>query len=170
MGRARHLRWIWLSLAIIAADRATKAAIEIFTPVGYRHALVRKFIYLVHAQNPGIAFGIFSDSPPKWLNGLLIAGSLAVIGALAWVLVAGHAAGKLSQAGLALILGGATGNVTDRLLHGGVTDFFEVLLGSYHWPAFNVADSVITIGAALVVMELIFGTRETASEPDHNKA
>ena len=170
MSSARSLRWLWLSLAIVAADRASKAAVEIFTPEGYRRALVRNFVYLVHAQNPGIAFGIFSDSPPKWLLGLLVAGSLAVIGALAWLLVTGHAGGKLSQAGVALILGGATGNVTDRLLHGGVTDFFEVLLGSYHWPAFNVADSAITIGAALVVLELFSGARGTAGEPESRKA
>src|SRR5260370_22061612 len=164
MGGAGSLRWLWLSLEIVAADRATKAAVEIFTPDGYRHTLVRNFVYLVHAQNPGIAFGIFSDSPPKWLLGLLVAGSLTVIGALAWLLATGHAGGKLSQAGVALILGGATRNVTARLLHGGVTDFFEVLLGSYHWPAFNVADSAITIGAALVVLELFFGARGTAGE------
>ena len=75
MGTARSLRWLWLSLAIVAADRASKAAVETFTPEGYRRALVRNFVYLVHAQNPGIAFGIFSDSPPKWLLGLLVAGS-----------------------------------------------------------------------------------------------
>src|SRR5256712_508644 len=124
MGSARSLRWIWLSLAIVAADRASKAAVEIFTPEGYRRALVRNFVYLVHAQNPGIAFGIFSDSPPKWLLGLLVAGSLAVIGALAWLLVTGHAGGKLSQAGGAPILGGGTRHRTDRLLDGGGNGFF----------------------------------------------
>ncbi len=170
MEHARRLGWIWLTLVIVVADRATKAAIETFTPDGYRRVLVRNFIYLVHARNPGIAFGVFSDSPPKWLVGLLIAGSLTVIGALAWLLVAGHAGGKLSRAGIALILGGATGNVTDRLLHGGVTDFFEVLLGSYHWPAFNVADSAITVGAVLVVVELLFGAREAAGVPPPKKA
>src|SRR3989442_3519575 len=158
MSSARSLRWIWLSLAIVAADRASKAAVETFTPEGYRRALVRNFVYLVHAQNPGIAFGIFSDSPPKWLLGLLVAGSLTVIGALAWLLVTGHAGGKLSQAGVALILGGANGNVTDRLLHGRVTHFFEVLLRSYYLPAFNVAHCAITIRAALAVLELLSST------------
>lgn len=160
MGSGRPLRWIWLSLAIVAADRASKAAIEIFTPDGYRRPVVRHFIYLVHARNPGIAFGIFSDSPSGWLIALLIAGAGIVICALAWLLVSGHAGGKLSQAGIALILGGATGNLTDRLLHGGVTDFFEVLFGSYHYPAFNVADSAIAVGAALVILELLCGVRE----------
>lgn len=162
---SNRTRWVWLSLAVVAADRATKAAIEILFPEGYRRAVIADFIYVVHARNPGIAFGIFSDSPPKWLTLSLIVGSLIVVGTLCWMLVAGHAGGKMSQAGLALILGGATGNLTDRLLHGAVTDFFEVLLGSYHWPAFNVADSAITIGAILVAVDLLVGTPETASAP-----
>lgn len=165
MAYSTRTRWVWLSLAVVAADRATKAAIEMLTPEGYRRSVIDDFIYLVHARNPGIAFGIFSDAPPKWLTLALILGSLAVVGALAWMLIAGHAGAKLSQAGLALILGGATGNLTDRLLHGAVTDFFEVILGTVHWPAFNVADSAITIGALLVALDLLTGTRETAAEP-----
>jgi signal peptidase II len=62
----------------------------------------------------------------------------------------------LNTAGIALLLGGATGNVTDRIVHGAVTDFLEVWLGTYRWPAFNVADSAITIGAALIILDLLF--------------
>lgn len=159
MAESKRIRWVWLSVAVVAADRVTKAAIEILTPETYRRPVIDNFIYIVHARNPGIAFGIFSDSPPKWLALSLILSSLAVVGLLSWMLIAGQAGGKLSQAGLALILGGAAGNVTDRLLHGAVTDFFEVILGSYHWPAFNVADSAITIGAVLVAIDLLIGTR-----------
>ncbi len=68
----------------------------------------------------------------------------------------------MTLAGLALLIAGATGNVTDRILHGGVTDFLEVWLGSYRWPAFNVADSAITIGAALVLLDAIFGAKSEA--------
>lgn len=164
MADPARIRWVWLSLAVVAADRATKATVEILTEEGYRRAVIDNFIYLVHARNPGIAFGIFSDATPKWLTALLILGSLGVVGILAWILIAGHAGAKLGQAGLALILGGATGNVTDRILHGAVTDFFEVILVSYHWPAFNVADSAITIGAILVALDLIAGTRAPATE------
>jgi signal peptidase II len=169
MTYSARIRWVWLSLAVVAADRVTKAAVEILTPEGYRHSVIDNFIYLVHARNPGIAFGIFSDSPPKWLAVCLILGSLAVVAALSWMLVAGHVGAKLSQAGLALILGGATGNVTDRLLHGAVTDFCEVLLGSYHWPAFNVADSAITIGAILIALDLVLNTGETAGEANQKE-
>jgi signal peptidase II len=67
----------------------------------------------------------------------------------------------MACAGLALLLGGATGNVTDRIIHGAVTDFLEVWIGSYRWPAFNVADSAITIGAILLILDLIFSPTKT---------
>ena len=71
----------------------------------------------------------------------------------------------MTLAGLALLIAGATGNVTDRILHGAVTDFFEVWLGAYHWPAFNVADSAITIGAMLLILDALFGAREQTTAP-----
>jgi signal peptidase II len=73
--------------------------------------------------------------------------------------VAGRSGGAVSAAGIALLLGGATGNVTDRIVHGAVTDFFEMWLGTYRWPAFNVADSAIAIGAALLIIDVLFGSR-----------
>jgi len=76
---------------------------------------------------------------------------------LVWLLVSRRAGGSLAQSGLAMILGGAAGNAIDRLFHGGVTDFLEVRLRGYVWPAFNVADAAISIGAALVLIELLFG-------------
>jgi signal peptidase II len=161
----RRLQWLWLSLAMVLADRATKALFEAYTPVGYRHELVHNFIYLVHSRNPGIAFGLFADTASPWMKVALVAASIVVIAVLTWLLVAGHAHGWMSRAGLALIVGGAAGNnLVDRLLHGGVTDFFEVLIGSYHWPAFNIADSAITVGAVLVILELLFGPRHVTED------
>lgn len=148
-------RWFWLALAIVGFDRATKTAIELGTPEGFHRAIIPGFIHLVHSRNPGIAFGLLADSSSQWLTALLIVSSVAVIGVLSWLLATDRAGGRRSHAGLALILGGAAGNLIDRLLHGSVTDFFEVRLGSFHWPAFNVADSAITIGAALVVLDLL---------------
>jgi signal peptidase II len=155
-----RLRWLWLTLAVVLLDRATKAWFETQTAEGWRHELVRHFIYLVHASNPGIAFSFFADSASYWTRIILIAGSIVVIGALAWFLVAGAGGGAMTAAGLALLLGGATGNVTDRILHGAVTDFFEVWFGTYHYPAFNVADSAITIGAALLIVDVLFGHKK----------
>jgi len=152
-------RWLWVSLAVLAADRATKSAIERTSPF-FRHSVVSDIIVLVHSQNPGIAFSMFSESKSAWLAPLLIAISVAVMIFLAWMIVTGRAGGALAQCGLALILGGAAGNVLDRLMHGGVTDFMEVRLWKYTWPAFNVADSAITVGAVFVLFELLFGARQ----------
>lgn len=150
-----RLRWLWLTLGIVVLDRATKAWFETQTDESWRHEVVRHFIYLVHSRNPGIAFSLLANLNSPWMHIVLIAGSLVVICALAWLLVAGQTE-ALACAGIALLLGGATGNVTDRILHGGVTDFFEVWLGNYRWPAFNVADSAITIGAILLIVDLLF--------------
>jgi signal peptidase II len=158
-----RLRWLWLTLGIVLADRATKAWFETQTDLSWRHEVVHNFIYLVHSRNPGIAFSMFADSHSPWLRILLTGGSLVVICALAWLLVAGQS-GAVACAGLALLLGGATGNVTDRILHGAVTDFFEVWIGSYRWPAFNVADSAITIGAIFLILDLIFTPAKTAEK------
>jgi signal peptidase II len=158
-------RWLWVSLAVLAADRATKFAIERYTSPIYRHPIVSDIVVLVHSQNPGIAFGVFSASGSHWLAPLLIVTSAAVIVLLAWMIVTGRAGGTLAQCGLALILGGAAGNLLDRILHGGVTDFLEVRLWTYIWPAFNVADSAITIGAALVLIELLFSAHRAPVSP-----
>ena len=154
-----RLRWLWLTLAIVLLDRATKAWFEARTVEGWRHEFIHNFIYLVHSRNPGIAFGVLADSASPITRAILIAGSLVVIGVLAWLLVAGKSVSAMGNAGLALLLGGAAGNVADRIFHGAVTDFFEVWLGSYHYPAFNVADSAITIGAALILLDVLFGHR-----------
>src|SRR2546427_6718109 len=137
MERRTGARWLWLSLAVIAADRATKFAIERYTTETFRHPVISDIIVLVHNRNPGIAFGLFSESNAPWLSPLLLLSSAAVIALLVWLLITGRAGPGLAQCGVALILGGATGNAFDRLIHGGVTDFLEVRLGTYHWPAFN---------------------------------
>lgn len=156
---SNSVRWLWLTAAVVAADRASKYAIERLTPEGYRQPLIPDFADLVHSVNPGIAFGLFSDAASKWISLLLVLSGMAVIALLVWLLIAGRAGDSTSQAGVALIAGGAAGNLIDRLLHGGVTDFLELRAGHFRWPAFNAADSAITIGAVLVVVELIDGER-----------
>jgi signal peptidase II len=166
MNLSARLRWLWLTLAIVVFDRASKAWFEARTVEGWRHELIHNFVYLVHSRNPGIAFGVLGDSASTGTRIVLIAGSLIVIGVLAWLLVAGKSGSALVAAGLALLLGGAAGNVTDRIFQGAVTDFFEVWFGTYHYPAFNVADSAITIGAVLIVLDLLFASRHGTPHPD----
>lgn len=162
MVHSSRLRWLTLTFAVVLLDRVSKAAIEGKTVEGWRHELVHNFIYLVHSKNTGIAFSIFADGA-AWTRYALIGGSLVVIAILAWYLVAGSAVSARVAAGLALLLGGATGNITDRILHGGVTDFFEVWFGAYRYPAFNVADSAITIGAILILLDVLFPRRGSAA-------
>jgi signal peptidase II len=162
-------RWLWLSFGVLAADRATKFAIEHYTSEFFRLPILSDIVILVHNQNPGIAFGVFSNSSSPWLAPVLLVSSALVIALLAWLLVTGRAGGSLAQAGLALILGGAAGNALDRLIHGGVTDFLEVRLGTYRWPAFNVADSAISIGAVLVLVELLFGGRHRSDSAERDR-
>jgi signal peptidase II len=149
-------RWLWVSAAVIAADRATKYAVERYTSPFFRRPIISDVVVLVHSQNPGIAFGVFSDSSSPWLAPVLLVTAAAVMVFLVWMIVTSRAGGSLAECGLALILGGAAGNALDRVMHGGVTDFLEVRLWKYVWPAFNVADSAITIGALLLFYELFF--------------
>ncbi len=105
---------------------------------------------------------MLANSQSSWLRSGLIVLSLVFIAALAWLLVTSKQVTWRTLAGLSLLIGGAAGNLTDRLLHGAVTDFFQVWFGTYQYPAFNVADSAITIGAILVLLDVLFPPR-TAS-------
>jgi signal peptidase II len=162
-------RWLWLSFGVLAADRATKFAIEHYTSELFRFPIFSDIVILVHNQNPGIAFGVFSNSSSPWLAPLLLVSSALVMALLVWLLATGRAGGSLAHAGLALILGGAAGNALDRLIHGGVTDFLEIRLGTYRWPAFNVADSAISIGAVLVLVELLFGGSHRSDSAERDR-
>jgi signal peptidase II len=170
VSETQRARWLWLSLAVLAADRATKFAIEKYTSLFFRHSVISDIVVLMHSQNPGIAFSMFSDSRSRWLTPVLVSSAVVVMGLLVWMIVTGRAGGALAQCGLALILGGAAGNALDRVMHGSVTDFLEVRLWKYIWPAFNVADSAITIGAILVVFELFFSGRRLPSSGEQERS
>jgi signal peptidase II len=148
--------WVILSLAVLTMDRLTKALVERLTPSGWRRAVIPGFFDLVHTRNPGIAFGLLADSRLPGIRIALVALSVVAAAVMAWLLLAGRAGGQRSRVGIALILGGAAGNLFDRLLDGGVVDFLLFYVREHEWPAFNVADSAIVIGAGLVLLELLF--------------
>lgn len=144
-----------LSLFVLVADQASKFAIDRFTSPGSFHVVIPGLLNIVHSTNTGVAFGLLADSSSPVMAPLLIAFSVAVIGLLFWLLATGRAGGWLGEWGLALILGGAAGNVLDRAVHHSVIDFIDFYIGAYHWYTFNLADSAIVIGAGLVVIELL---------------
>ena len=156
----RMTRSGWYSLGFIAlgalvADQVSKYVVERSIAIDApRVTIIPGLVNLARTSNPGVAFGLGADSQAPWMAPLLILFSLAVIGLLVWLLATNRAGGKLGQCGLALILGGAAGNVLDRVMRHSVTDFIDFHIGGYHWYTFNLADSAIVIGAAFVVMEL----------------
>jgi signal peptidase II len=143
-----------ISIAALAADQVSKHAVEKFTAPGSERVLIPGVLNLLHTSNPGVAFGLFAGSSNPWKPALLIGFSVAVIAMLIWLLVTDRAGGSLGRYGIALILGGAAGNVLDRFSRHSVTDFIDFYVGHYHWYTFNIADSAIVIGAALVVLAL----------------
>ena len=153
-----------LAAAVVAVDQATKYAVENLTPIGSSRVLIPGVLNLAHTSNPGVAFGMLADSRTPGLAQLLILFSVSVIALLAWLLVTGRAGGWLGECGLALILGGAAGNVLDRAMRQSVTDFIDFHLGSHHWYTFNFADSAIVVGAGLVILQLLRDARHPMGE------
>lgn len=157
MAGERSIAWGWLALIIVvvlAADQAAKHAIERYTPLDYFHVVIPGLLNLIQTHNPGVAFSMFANAHSPAVRFLLVLFSFGVIVFLFWLLAVERAGGRMGQVGMALIIGGAAGNVLDRLTRRGVTDFIDLHLGSHHWPTFNVADSAIVIGAILVLVEL----------------
>ncbi|HET7842488.1 MAG TPA: signal peptidase II [Candidatus Acidoferrales bacterium] len=166
MPSASRPAWLLTVLAatVLVLDQASKYVVENFTQAGSSRVLIPGMLNLVHTSNPGVAFGLLADSEMPWRGPLLILFSAAVIGLIGWLLATGRAGGRLGQCGMALILGGAAGNVLDRIAHHSVTDFIDCYVGSHHWYTFNVADSAIVIGAALVLLELLRDWRHPSQE------
>ena len=149
-GRAGALRWLWCSFIVIVLDQVTKLA-AVYLLDQESAVAVLPNLNLVLAYNTGAAFSILSTAG-GWQRWLFV-GLALVIGVfiLHWLRSLPRAA-RLTPLALSLILGGAVGNVIDRVRIGAVVDFIDVHAGGWHWPAFNVADSAICVGAALLVL------------------
>ena len=164
-----RLRWLWLTLVVVFLDRATKAWIESRPLSFFPHTVIPGYFEILYSRNPGIAFSYFADSSSSTVRYLLIFGSVIIIGLIAWLLVASRHLNAPSAAGLALLLAGATGNVTDRMIHGSVTDFLQVWLRFLPWrlfnpwPTFNVADAAVTVGAILLIFDVLFHPQEATN-------
>ena len=146
----RTWRWFALSAAVVLADQLVKWVILNYFAPGERRE-VTEFFNLVLVFNKGAAFSFLAQAP-GWQTPLLTVFALAAAAAVS-VFILRNPRKKLFCLGLALILGGALGNLIDRLRFGQVVDFVDLHAFGWHWPAFNVADSAITVGAALLIFE-----------------
>jgi signal peptidase II len=144
--------------AVIVADQWSKAVVLATMPLYHSQAVIPHFFHLTHVQNPGGAFGFMATQSP-WLRKLLfsVVATLAV-GLIFYFYRQVPRRFRWLSLGLALILGGAVGNLIDRFRFGQVVDFLDVFIeGIGHWPTFNVADSAITVGIGIFLIHLIFG-------------
>ncbi len=160
---AMRTRQYLLSLGVFTLDQLTKGWIE-RQPAGTSIRVIPHFFQIVQVYNRGAAFGIFQNSSSRLtLDGLIFVSimALAVIFSLLWKSPLSRRAGWA----LALILGGAAGNLFDRLLRGRVTDFLLFYIGRHQWPAFNCADSAIVIGAGLLIWDILF-EKKVQEAPD----
>jgi signal peptidase II len=157
-------RWLWVSLAVVAADLATKMWITSAFAYGESRAIT-PFFNLVLVHNKGAAFSFLADAGgwQRWFFTVVtIVISVAIV-----VMLRRHRGGRLLALALALVLGGALGNLYDRMTLGHVVDFVQLHARGYYWPAFNVADSAICVGVALLVWDSLRGSapaREAGKE------
>lgn len=151
--------WSLLIAALVfVLDRVTKVLIERNVSIWDTHRVVPGFFNIVHTKNRGAAFGMFSEGNSELRTFLLIGVSVAVLIFVAVLLLqpsrAGFSGSRTTMIGLSLVLGGAVGNIYDRIASGMVTDFLEFYVGQWHFAAFNVADSAITVGAGLLLLDM----------------
>lgn len=146
-------RRLWIAVAVIILDQLTKfAATDYLTQHGEIH--LAPFLNLVLVHNTGAAFG-FLSSAGGWQNVFFIIVAVAACAFILWMSWRLSARDRLLAIALMLVLGGALGNLLDRLIYGYVIDFIDVYYDTWHWPAFNVADSAITIGAILLIIDAL---------------
>jgi signal peptidase II len=156
MSRVRDWRpWLLgVSALIVFLDRVTKRWVAGHVAEGDAITVIPRIFRITHVENPGAAFSLFIDSPhPEATRWMLICFSLLAAVVVSIVLVRIGRTFSLTALSMALVLGGAVGNVWDRLRDGTVIDFLEVHIVHYHWPDFNVADSAIVIGGILLLLD-----------------
>jgi signal peptidase II len=150
---------------VIVLDQVTKALVRASLPLGDSRPLIPGFVDLAHVQNTGAAFGMLNDIDFAYKPVIMV-----IVAALALVAIAAYGTqlgfnDRVARLGLALILGGAFGNLADRAMRGHVVDFVDVYWGSIHFWAFNVADAAISIGAVLVILDTLGLGRRHVSHP-----
>jgi signal peptidase II len=149
--------------AILALDQITKSAITSRFVLHETYPVINGFFNLVYVMNPGAAFGFLAEASETFRYVFFTGITVLAAGLIVYYLVKSSPRNLLLVSSLTLIFGGAVGNLIDRLRFGAVVDFLDVYIGGAHWPAFNVADSAITIGAVLMIWEMILNRKDKSS-------
>ncbi|GAA5446045.1 lipoprotein signal peptidase [Microbulbifer sp. NBRC 101763] len=160
-------RWYWLALVVVALDVVTKVwAVDMFMH-GPAMQIIPGLLQFTYAENYGAAFSLLADAGgwQRWFFGIIALGFSVVVTIWLWRLPSRK---RWEPCALALILGGALGNLWDRILLGYVRDFISVYYGNWHFPVFNVADMGISIGAAMLVIELLFFAEKDSDKAKNN--
>ena len=155
------MKWLWVSVVVLLLDQCTKLLADAMLALHQSVAVV-PYLSMYKAYNSGAAFSFLSDAS-GWQRWFFIALAMIVIGVLVvWLRRLPAHETRISLA-LSLILGGAAGNLIDRLVYGYVIDFIDVYYDSWHWPAFNVADAAISVGAFLLLLDAFSGGRKKST-------
>lgn len=165
-GYASYAIWVCLSVLVIGLDQLTKWAIIKWVEL-YDKVPINSFINITHQQNTGAAFSFLADASgwQRWF--FIVLGTGVSCAILVWLWRIRREGQIVLSAGLSLVLGGAIGNVIDRVMHGYVIDFIQVLILGWPFPSFNVADSAITVGAAFLIFDALFlSGRKSAAQAE----
>ncbi len=160
--------YLLISLVVLTLDQWSKYMVERYLPEHVPHQIIPGFLALTHVKNTGVAFGLFAAHGSLWPTVILTVlglAALTIVGIYFWKTPAGD--WRMLTA-LSLILGGAIGNLLDRVASGQVTDFIDAYFENYHWHTFNIADSAITIGICLMAIDILVSRKdkEPASETE----
>ncbi len=160
-----RILYLLIVLLVVLLDRWTKHLVAQRIALYSHIPIIPGFFQLTHTENTGAAFSLFADSPAPWKTAMLIAFSGIALVVVSILLLKNHHAQMATGVALSLIMGGALGNLWDRVARGRVVDFLLVYYKHYQWPVFNLADSAIVIGAGLLVLEILVHKSNGTEEP-----
>ncbi len=154
--KGKLIKLLLIAGAVVLLDQFTKILVVRSLPLYHSMAVIPGFFDLTHVQNPGGAFGFLAGSDSRLRAVVFLFVSLVAVGLILWFYFKSPSTHPWLSGAFAMIFGGAVGNLIDRVRFGKVTDFLDFYVGRLHWPAFNVADSAITIGIGIFLLHLVF--------------
>jgi len=160
----RYAIFFIILIPVLALDQWTKFYVDSVMSLHDSFPVIKGFFNITYVRNPGAAFGFLANASPVFRSIFFLSITVIAIALILYYIMKSAKEGMLLTSSLSLILSGAVGNLIDRVRFGEVIDFLDVYLGSYHWPAFNVADSAISIGAVLLIMEMFKKKGQAAGE------